>query len=134
MHRFGFDQKFMGVNPVCTCCNQIVAMGAKKTTVDEHILHDDCGDKLNIINKVKTDLQPAIKALPGNFFKGSNILERLEKAYTVSAFKTVLHDFCRYLTNAKQLLKDTFSQIVEAIKAAVERSKMRSTLLPVMSF
>lgn len=134
MHKFRFDQKFMGINPVCTCCNQVVAMGAKKATVDEHILHDDCGNKLNIINKVKADLWPIIEALPGNFFKGSNILERLEKAYTVSAFKTALHDFCRHLTNAKQLLKDTFSQVVESIKVAIERSKIKSTLLPVMSF
>lgn len=123
-----------GINPVCTCCNTIVAAGAKKEHVDEHVLHDDCGEKLAIVTAIKRELQPVIAMLPENFFEGTDILERIERAYTISAFKSTWHAFCEKLASAKTWLAELFHQAVELLKQIAERSRIKATLTPAMNF
>ncbi len=132
--KFGFKQREFGGNKVCTCCNTVVAAGAKKEIVDEHELHDDCCEKLKAINAVKKDLQPVIDALPENFFKRTFILERLENAYTLSAFTSAWHALCEHIAHGKSWLAEQFHHAVDLLKQVVERSKIKKILTPALQF
>lgn len=133
-HKFGFTQRVSGVNPVCTCCNTIVAAGAGKSNVDAHVLHDDCGEKLAIVTAIKNDLQPVIKKLPDNFFKGTNILERMERACTIGAFTSAWKAFCEHLASAKMWIKDRFNHVVASLRRIAEQSRIKNILIPALNF
>ena len=133
-HKFGFPQMMSGINPVCTCCNTIVAAGAKKEYVDDHVLHDDCGEKLAIVTAIKSELQPVIAMLPETFFKGTDILEKMERARTISTFTSTWYALCEHLVRAKALLSELFHQAVELLKQIAERSRIKATLTPAMNF
>lgn len=131
---FDREQRMMGADPVCTCCNLKLNGAEKRTVVDGHALHMECADKLQIVVAIKADLQPVIETLPAELFKGSNLLERLSSAYTVSMFKGVWYDLCSRIKGMKQLLADEFAGIVESLQKIAEGSKISAVLVPVMNF
>jgi hypothetical protein len=131
---FDLEQRMLGETPICTCCNTTVAAGAKTVPIDGHKLHDDCGGKLTVIMAIKDELAPIIAELPKDLFKGSNILERMEKAYTVSGFKLALHAFCEHLAKGKNWLAEKFDRAVAMLKEVIGRSRLGTVLIPVMNF
>lgn len=133
--KFVAPQQMLDGTPICTCCNTNVAGGEKRVTVHEHILHDDCGGKLAVVNTLKEVLIPVIEALPQSLLKGSNILQRLETVYAVSSLKAALKDLCAHFVYKVEKEKWPAKQIQQAIASiieAVEGSRLEKILIPVL--
>jgi hypothetical protein len=134
---FGSEQrKTSGGVLVCTCCNTIVANGAKRAIVDEHELHDDCGERLTIVVAIKKELLPLITAMPEGLIDGSNILQRLHTVYAVSGLRAALKTLCEehfaYKIRKEKWPVEQVQQVIDSIATVVERSKAKSILIPVL--
>lgn len=116
---FPMGQRTQGSFLVCPCCNEVIAGGAVHVTRAAQEVHEACARRFDLVMQMKPEIEQVLGAVPQQVLEGTDLSDRLTRAFTITAIRNIVTDFCKAMQKAKGWLKEQFSELAHKVAEAL---------------